>query len=211
MNKTITLDRDEYEHLLNCLANQKFIHEVNADGLSEGEEKVKQMQSEAQQAIDTAWRKGMDLLHDTQERKDMANNRVIVCVGIPASGKTVWALQYCKDNPNTVRINKDSLRLMAYGEPYRPEWEDFICNLRDRIIDQSLHMEHDVVVDDTNGSQKHRKRIEVIANFYDATVEIKDFRYVPLEVCLERNKNRPNPVPEEAIHRIYDQLKGQEL
>src|SRR5882757_8006493 len=105
----------------------------------------------------------------------MANNRVIVCVGIPASGKTVWALEYCKDNPNTIRVNKDSLRLMAYGEPYRPEWEDFICILRDRIIDQALHMKYDVVVDDTNGKQEHRKRIEVIASFYNATIEIKDF------------------------------------
>lgn len=59
----IVLDRDYFEHLLNCLASQKFLYHVNADGMSEGEEKVKQMQAEAQQAIDAAWRKGMDMLY----------------------------------------------------------------------------------------------------------------------------------------------------
>jgi hypothetical protein len=65
----IVLDRDYFEHLLNCLANQKFIYHVNADGLSEGEEKVKQMQSEAQQAIDDAWRKGMDMLYKSTKEE----------------------------------------------------------------------------------------------------------------------------------------------
>jgi hypothetical protein len=60
---TITLDRDYFEHLLNALATQKFLYHVNADGLSEGEEKVGQMQREPQQAIDAAWRKGMDMLY----------------------------------------------------------------------------------------------------------------------------------------------------
>ncbi len=59
----IVLDRDFFEHLLNALATQKFLYHINADGLSEGEEKVKQMQSESQQAIDAAWRKGMDILY----------------------------------------------------------------------------------------------------------------------------------------------------
>lgn len=72
MNKTITIDREFLDHLLNCLATQKFLYDVNADGLSEGEEKVKQMQSEAQQAIDTAWREGMDMLY--KHTKDEERN-----------------------------------------------------------------------------------------------------------------------------------------
>jgi hypothetical protein len=71
---TIVLDRDFFEHLLNALATQKFLYHVNADGLSEGEEKVKQMQSESQQAIDAAWRKGMDILYkntnDNESKKE---------------------------------------------------------------------------------------------------------------------------------------------
>jgi 1,2-phenylacetyl-CoA epoxidase catalytic subunit len=70
MNKTITLNRDYFEHLLSCLANQKFIHDVNADGLSEGEEKVRQQQAEMQRVIDVAWREGMDMLYKSEKAEE---------------------------------------------------------------------------------------------------------------------------------------------
>lgn len=136
-------------------------------------------------------------------------SKIIMTLGIPASGKTKWTTEYCKDNPNTVRVNKDSLRLMIYGEPYKPEWEDFVCTIRDHIISQAIAEGHDVVIDDTNIGKKHRERIEGIAAYYGIALEIKDFTDVPLEVCLERNRNRSNPVPEEAIYRMYNQLKEQ--
>lgn len=137
--------------------------------------------------------------------KEIKLSKVIVTLGLPASGKTTWSMEYIAHNANTIRINKDSLRLMLYGESYKPEWEDLVCTIRDLILHESLLKEHDVVVDDTNFKEDHRKRIEYIATIYDSTVEIKDFTDVPLEVCLERNRNRPNPVPEEAIRRMHDQ------
>lgn len=45
------IERDVFEHLLNCLANQKYLHEMKLD------QRVKM-----QAVIDEAWRKGMDLL-----------------------------------------------------------------------------------------------------------------------------------------------------
>ena len=59
MKPKITVDRNFFEHLLNCLANQKFIHEINADAL---ECDYKKVQKENQQAIDKAYRQGRDLL-----------------------------------------------------------------------------------------------------------------------------------------------------
>ena len=59
---TITVSANFFEHLLACLANQKFIHDVNADGLAEGVDEVKRQQSEMQQTIDTAYREGWELL-----------------------------------------------------------------------------------------------------------------------------------------------------
>lgn len=60
---TLIVSRGYFNHLLNALANQKFIRDVNADGMSEGIEKVKSTQAEMQQAIDEAWRLGMDYLY----------------------------------------------------------------------------------------------------------------------------------------------------
>ena len=60
--KTIKIETDYFEHLSNCLANQKFMGYVNADGMSLGKKKVKSIQTKTQKTIDLAWRKGMDLL-----------------------------------------------------------------------------------------------------------------------------------------------------
>ena len=64
--KTITIEARFFEHLLACLANQKFIHEVNADGMSEGIVKVRSQQAAMQAAIDDAYRQSMEfLMHGT--------------------------------------------------------------------------------------------------------------------------------------------------
>lgn len=129
---------------------------------------------------------------------------VFMTLGLPASGKTTWAIEHIKNNPGTVRVNKDTLRLMIFNGQYSKEMEEFVCIVRDIIIDHALGMGYDVVVDDTNFKEDHRKRIKEIADFYGATIEIKHFTDVPLAVCFERNAKRENPVPEEAIQRMYD-------
>ncbi len=60
--KTIEIEKDFFEHLLNCLANQKYIHEVNADGATDETINVNEIQKEHQAVIDRAYNKGMDLL-----------------------------------------------------------------------------------------------------------------------------------------------------
>lgn len=59
---TVVVSARFFEHLLACLANQKFIHDVNADGLADGIDEVRRQQREMQQAIDTAYREGWELL-----------------------------------------------------------------------------------------------------------------------------------------------------
>lgn len=67
MSDTITLSLDYFEHLLNCLANQKFLHEMNTEDL-------KSVQAENQRIIDVAWNTGMSLL-STQRHKDGEGKR----------------------------------------------------------------------------------------------------------------------------------------
>ena len=38
--------------------------------------------------------------------------KIILCRGIQGSGKTTWAKQYCKEHPNTIRVNRDDIRQM---------------------------------------------------------------------------------------------------
>ncbi len=61
---TITIKKDFFEHLLNCLANQKFIDEPpsNGDAIAMEEEEYNKVQREGQEAIDKAWRQGMFIM-----------------------------------------------------------------------------------------------------------------------------------------------------
>lgn len=60
----ITIEKDFLEHLLSCLANQKFISErpQNGDAMSLPIEDYKSIQKRNQDIIDAAYEKGMDLL-----------------------------------------------------------------------------------------------------------------------------------------------------
>jgi hypothetical protein len=61
---TITVSKSYFEHLLSCLANQKFIGESppNADALELDRSEYENIQIENQNVIDKAWRNGMFML-----------------------------------------------------------------------------------------------------------------------------------------------------
>ena len=96
-------------------------------------------------------------------------SKVILTKGLPASGKSTWAL----DQSGTVRVNKDSIRMMLYGAPncgYGKEKR--VLKMRDALIRKALQEGEVVIVDDTNFSPKHEKRIEQIAKEFNVPVEI---------------------------------------
>jgi len=62
MEKQITMSEDFFEKILICLDNQKFMGDVNADGMSMGMSKIKKTQKEIQEVIDKTNREGRELL-----------------------------------------------------------------------------------------------------------------------------------------------------
>lgn len=48
----IIISKDSFEHLLNCLDNQKYIKEINADALEMNVEEIHSIQDDMQAAID---------------------------------------------------------------------------------------------------------------------------------------------------------------
>jgi hypothetical protein len=65
MEDTITIEKAFLDHLLSCLANQKFINESppNGDAAAMEPSEYQRIQRENQRVIDAAFEKGMDLLH----------------------------------------------------------------------------------------------------------------------------------------------------
>lgn len=132
--------------------------------------------------------------------------RVILTKGLPASGKSTWARQQLVEHPGQYkRISKDDLRAMLDGGKWSKGNEKFVLAARDRLILEALAAGFSLIVDDTNLHPRHETRIRALVQGL-ATVELQDFTDVPLETCLERDRQRPNYVGEQVIRSMHRQF-----
>lgn len=130
--------------------------------------------------------------------------KVLVLVGLPASGKSKFATELLLSEPGRwVRSNKDLLREMAHASYWTPVNEKFILQLRDTIILMALEEGKNVIVDDTNFGP-HIEHIKELVKG-KAVVEINDsFLQVPVEECIRRDLLRPKSVGKEVILKMYN-------
>ena len=143
--------------------------------------------------------------------------KIILTRGIPASGKSTWAKQeVLKDPEHSIRINRDDLRNMS-GKYWVPTREHYIEACKGIILICAMNFQFDtIIIDEMNLNPKESGELKgEIAMVNDAfkggqdkyVVEIKDFTNVPLDVCLERDSKRENPIGENVIRGIFNKYK----
>lgn len=131
--------------------------------------------------------------------------RLTILRGLPASGKTTWA----KAQRNAWRVSRDDLRAQYTGTwNYRDDgMEALISVLQHSQIRELLKSgNRHVIVDDTNLDWAHIEPLVEIARAMNADWHIRDYTYVPLEVCIERDAAREAPVGAiviTAMHQKY--------
>ena len=135
-------------------------------------------------------------------------SKLIICRGLPASGKSTWAKQWVLEDPeHRVRINQDDIRLML-GKYWVPSREKLVQEIQFNAIIKALNREFDVVIDNTNLNNKVLDQFNrLIRTFEDYEIEYKDFFDTPLSVCIERDKNRDLQVTEKVIRSFYNNYK----
>lgn len=124
--------------------------------------------------------------------------QVIFLSWLPASGKSTYAKELCAKYLNFIRINKDDIRAMMVSEFSKPR-EEIVLAMRDQAIVSAVEKGFGVVIDDTNFEPKHKERVLQLIKHRKTTEFVEKFFDVPLSVCLERNRTRPNPVPDQVI------------
>lgn len=130
------------------------------------------------------------------------NPKLIICVGLPASGKSTWAKNYLTENENTVRVNRDDFRLMLKNQQVVPHYiEQLINELQETTILKALHQRQNVVVDNTHLKARYINQLIKMTEF-SADIHFQVFD-VPLEVCLERDNLRELKVGEEVIRKMH--------
>jgi len=119
--------------------------------------------------------------------------------GLPGSGKTTWAKQQ-----KGVRVNRDELRLMLHGVRLGQGWAENQVTIAQRAqVDALLRAGVDVICDDTNLRKQTVRELAELGAAAGASVKLEDFTGVPVDVCVERDAARPNPVGEDVIRGMY--------
>lgn len=132
--------------------------------------------------------------------------QLIVTVGLPASGKTTYAEKHVADNRNCVNVNRDDLRRMLKSASYGLDQcvEREITVIQRNIVSGFIDQNYDVIVSDTNLNTKTFNIWKREAERLNAVFVVKSFLDVPVEVCIERDRNRQHSVGEAVIIHFYN-------
>ena len=125
-------------------------------------------------------------------------NRLIVCRGLPASGKTTWAKEWVMRDPkHRVRINQDDIRLML-GKYWVPTREPIVSTIQQEAILAAMNFNVDIVINNTNLNKKVVDAYVKVARKFKYTIKYEDFFNVSLGECLRRNVIRNAFLPKDA-------------
>lgn len=135
---------------------------------------------------------------------------LIILHGISASGKSTLAQSYIKKG--YVEINRDDLRGKYFKTLYPDKefsWKDWNWNYEDVItknqfseIAKNASSGINIIISNTNLNPHNNLKLENKSKSLGYTVK-HIYLDVPLEVCIERDKQRKDPVGETVIRRQY--------
>ncbi len=139
--------------------------------------------------------------------------KIILCRGIPGSGKTFWAKEWVlKDSEHRVRFNNDDIRNML-GEYWVPKRESLVEMLKYHFVHETMNKNYDIVIDNMN---LNPKEIKVYENWIEKhnhfdfcfkyKLEFKNFN-TPLDICIIRDSNRERPIGKDIITATYNKHK----
>lgn len=133
--------------------------------------------------------------------------KLIICKGLPASGKSTWSKEYVKNNENTVRVNRDEIREML-GKSWDTNYENKVVVPGERkFVRAALEQGINVIIDDTNLNPSVMEMWKRVGKEMSAEIEVKEFD-TPLEECIKRDLQRDRTVGEAVIMRMYNRWKN---
>jgi predicted kinase len=130
--------------------------------------------------------------------------RIILLVGVPASGKSTLARKLVERGYQCVCA--DTIRAELYGNEIEQGEPAKVFEIFFQRLENLLKDGADIVVDNTNLKEQYRKEITDRAQkfgYEDIQLWILD---VPLSVCIERNTNRERRIENDILTNMYNQF-----
>lgn len=136
----------------------------------------------------------------------MKELEVLICIGIPAAGKSTWTKDYARRNSSWVRINRDDFRLMLKDQQMcEPKIESLVSKLQDEAIISALNSKLNVIIDNTNLKASYINHfIKLVED--RAIVKFRIFD-ISIDKAIERDANREKTVGEDVIRKMYSNYK----
>ncbi len=133
--------------------------------------------------------------------------QLIICKGLPASGKTTFSRKWVNESPKTrIRVNRDDIRRML-GPYWIPDREDLVTIIEKDMARSALHKGYSVVVDATNFKEEWiQEMAKNVAKYIELEVTSKDFTDISLEECIKRDslRSKEEQVGESVIKNMYE-------
>jgi len=129
-------------------------------------------------------------------------SKIILCVGLPASGKTTFSKELLAKDPNFKRINRDELRNMVDDGKWSQAREKNIKQAELALAKLYLESGNSLVIDDTNLSPQAQDMWAVFAKSNKTLLELKNFP-ITITEAEERDAKRPNGVGPKVIRRMW--------
>jgi uncharacterized protein YmfQ (DUF2313 family) len=104
------------------------------------------------------------------------------------------------------------------GKYWVPSRENLIDNMYWNMLEQATALGYDIVIDNMNLNEKYITEIKEFVKEtnqwlnqssvnYQYDIEIKDFFHIPLQVCIDRDAQRENPIGEKVIRSTFNKYK----
>ena len=116
---------------------------------------------------------------------------LIMCKGIPGSGKSYWADDYASTNSNVIVVTRDDIRdeFGCTTGGWSPEKEGKVIEEMTSRIWMGLKAGKTVISADTNLKPQHEARLRRLAKLSNSNFVMKTFD-TPLDECIERDSYR---------------------
>jgi predicted kinase len=97
-------------------------------------------------------------------------SKVYLLNGLPGSGKSTWARNKIKKDPDTLILSRDDFRTILHGGTYvfDKKYEELILDIEDYAIRACIEQGFDVIIDETN--LKQERRLDLIELADNATI-----------------------------------------
>lgn len=131
---------------------------------------------------------------------------LILCVGIPGSGKTTYVKQCIKKNSNAIHLSSDQIRAELWGnEAIQGDNSEVFSLMQSRAI-EALNNGQTVYYDATNITRRDRACIiSQCPKFVKIDAHIV---WSSIETCIERDAARERTVGKEVIDRMLKRFQA---